>query len=47
LRTKFADLAGVVLTPEGVAAVEQAVDRCEEWDNVGVLTALFRRHGVA
>jgi 2-methylcitrate dehydratase PrpD len=46
LRAKFAELAGVALTPEGVAAVEQAVDRCEEWDNVGVLTALFRRHGL-
>jgi 2-methylcitrate dehydratase PrpD len=45
LRDKFRELAGVVLTPEGVTLVEQAVDRCEEWDDIGVLTALCRRHG--
>jgi hypothetical protein len=28
-------------------AVEQAVDRCEEWDNVAVLTSLCRHHGRA
>jgi 2-methylcitrate dehydratase PrpD len=47
LRGKFAELAGVVLTAEGVAAVEHAVDVCEEWDNVGVLAALCRRYGRA
>jgi 2-methylcitrate dehydratase PrpD len=47
LRAKFRELAGVVLTAEGVAAIEQAVDRCEEWDDVGVLTALLPRHGRA
>jgi 2-methylcitrate dehydratase PrpD len=47
LRQKFGELAGVVLTEEGAVAVEQAVDRCDEWDNVGVLTALCRRHGRA
>jgi 2-methylcitrate dehydratase PrpD len=45
LRAKFRELAGVVLTAEGVAAIEQAVDRCEEWDDVGVLTTLLGRHG--
>jgi len=45
LREKFRELAGVVLTAEGAALVEQAVDRCVEWDNVGVLTALCRGHG--
>lgn len=45
LHEKFRELAGVVLTSEGAALVEQAVVRCEEWDNVGVLTALCRRHG--
>jgi 2-methylcitrate dehydratase PrpD len=45
LREKFRDLAAVTLTPEGAVLVEQAVDRCEEWDNVNVLTALCRRHG--
>jgi 2-methylcitrate dehydratase PrpD len=44
LREKFAELAGVVLTAEGVAAVEQAVERCEEWDAAGVLTSLCRRY---
>jgi 2-methylcitrate dehydratase PrpD len=45
LRDKFRELSGCALTPEGVRLVEQAVDRCEEWDDVGVLTALCRRHG--
>jgi 2-methylcitrate dehydratase PrpD len=45
LREKFAELAGVVLTSEGAAAVERAMDECEDWDNVGVLTALCRRYG--
>ena len=47
LREKFAELAGVVLTGEGAAAVAHAVDDCEEWANVGVLTALCRRYGRA
>jgi hypothetical protein len=34
-----------VLTPEGVARVEDAVDRCEDWPSVDVLTELLRRHG--
>ncbi|MGH8620270.1 MAG: MmgE/PrpD family protein [Burkholderiales bacterium] len=45
LREKFHELAGLVLTPAGVTAVEQAVDRAETWTNVGELTALLRRHG--
>jgi 2-methylcitrate dehydratase PrpD len=45
LRVKFRQLAGVVLTPEGVQRVEAAVDRCEEWPSVGELTELLRRHG--
>ena len=47
IRDKFRELAGVVLSAEGVAAVEAAVDRCEEWDDVGILPALLRRHGRA
>jgi len=31
LRTKFRTLAATVLTDEGAAAVEQAVDHCETW----------------
>ena len=44
LREKFRELAGAVLTAEGVAQVEQAVDRCERWDSVDELLALCRRH---
>ena len=45
LRDKFRELAGTVLTPDGVMLVEQAVDRCETWDSADVLTTLCRRHG--
>ncbi|HWB52252.1 MAG TPA: MmgE/PrpD family protein [Stellaceae bacterium] len=45
LRGKFRELAGVVLTAEGAAALDAAVDRIEQWPNVGVATALLRRHG--
>ncbi len=47
LRGKFRDLAGAVLTADGVAAVERAVDRCEDWNSVGELSELLRRHGRA
>lgn len=45
LREKFRELAGTVLTADGVRAVEQAVDACDEWQNVGVLASLCRRYG--
>jgi len=45
IRDKFRELAGTVLTHEGVAAVESAVDRSEEWQSLDELTGLFRRHG--
>jgi 2-methylcitrate dehydratase PrpD len=45
LREKFRELAGVVLTQDGTAAIEHSVDRCEEWDSIGELTNLCRRHG--
>jgi 2-methylcitrate dehydratase PrpD len=45
LRAKFRQLAGVVLTLEGVECIEDAVDRCEEWQSVGELPSLLRRHG--
>jgi 2-methylcitrate dehydratase PrpD len=45
IREKFRELAGVVLTYEGAAQVEQAIDRTEEWQSLGELTQLFRRHG--
>jgi 2-methylcitrate dehydratase PrpD len=45
LRNKFRELAGTVLTQDGVRLTEQAVDHCESWANVDVLTTLCRRHG--
>jgi 2-methylcitrate dehydratase PrpD len=45
IRAKFRELAGIVLTPEGVPLVEDAVDRSDDWESVGELTALLRRHG--
>ena len=45
IREKFRELAGTVLTPEGAAEVERAVDRCEEWKSVGELVQLLRRSG--
>jgi len=45
IRAKFRELAGVVLTPEGVSRVEAAVERCEDWQSVDELTGLLDRHG--
>jgi 2-methylcitrate dehydratase PrpD len=45
LRAKFRELAGTVLTSEGAARVEAAVDHCEEWTSLAELTDLFRRDG--
>src|SRR5271156_1587397 len=45
IRAKFRELGVVVLTPEGVSRVEEAVDRCEDWESVDELTELLRRHG--
>jgi hypothetical protein len=45
LRAKFRELAGTVLTSEGAARVEAAVDRSEEWTSLAELTDLFRRYG--
>jgi 2-methylcitrate dehydratase PrpD len=45
IREKFRELAGVVLVPEGVTAVENAIDRCEDWRNIAELTELLRRYG--
>ena len=46
LREKFRELAGHVLTPEGVAQVEQAIDRCEEWTNIADFTALLNKQNI-
>ncbi len=45
LREKFHELAGLVLTPEGVAKLERAVDRSEHWASVRELPELLRRFG--
>ena len=42
LREKFRELASHVLDAQGVARIEQAIDRCEEWTGVGDFTALLR-----
>src|SRR5262249_1314367 len=34
IRAKFGELAGVVLNPEGVVAVEEAIERCEDWQSI-------------
>ena len=45
LRGKFRELAETVLTAEGAAAVERAVDHCEEWRDLRELTRLLRQYG--
>jgi 2-methylcitrate dehydratase PrpD len=45
IRQKFQELAGVVLTEEGVTRVERAIDRCEHWQSVDELTELLRLYG--
>jgi 2-methylcitrate dehydratase PrpD len=47
LREKFRELAGTVLTAEGVAKVEQAVARVEQWSSARELTSLMRLHARA
>jgi 2-methylcitrate dehydratase PrpD len=45
IRTKFRELAGIVLTAEGAARIEHAIDHCEEWQDVGELIRLMRQYG--
>jgi 2-methylcitrate dehydratase PrpD len=45
VREKFRGLAGLVLTPEGVKAVEIAVDDCVNWLSVDPLLKVLRGHG--
>jgi 2-methylcitrate dehydratase PrpD len=45
IRQKFRLLAGAALTPQGLDAVERAVDRLEQWISVAELTDQLRRHG--
>jgi 2-methylcitrate dehydratase PrpD len=47
IRDKFRELAGIALTDEGVAVIERAVNRCDEWTSVRELTENLRRYGRA
>jgi 2-methylcitrate dehydratase PrpD len=44
LRAKFHQLAAVVLTSDGVNALETSLDRCDEWGNMQELTDVIRSH---
>ncbi|WP_158746263.1 MmgE/PrpD family protein [Acidisphaera sp. L21] len=44
VRSKFAELAGTMLTADGIATVEHAIDHAEDWGSVGDLVALLHRH---
>jgi 2-methylcitrate dehydratase PrpD len=45
LRDKFRELSLATLRPDGVTAVEHAIDCAEDWETLEVLTGLCRRHG--
>jgi 2-methylcitrate dehydratase PrpD len=45
LRAKFRQLAGTVLSDAGIAAVERAVDKCEEWSDAAELATLLKKSG--
>jgi 2-methylcitrate dehydratase PrpD len=45
IREKFRELAALVLTPDGVTGIEQAVNRCDQWTSVRELTDQLRRYG--
>jgi 2-methylcitrate dehydratase PrpD len=45
LREKFRELAGIVLGPGGVSAVERAVDHCDDWLDINELTGCLRQYG--
>ena len=42
---KFRALSGPSITPDGAAAIEREIGRCEHWQNAGELAGLLRRHG--
>jgi len=44
IRAKFRDLAGLLLPPEGVTDIAQAVQHCDQWPSVRELTDLLRRY---
>jgi 2-methylcitrate dehydratase PrpD len=43
LRDKFRDLAGDVLTPQGIAEAEHAIEHCEQWTSVGEFADLLKK----
>lgn len=45
IRGKFRELAGHVLTADGVSRAEAQVARCDEWASVRGFTESLRRHG--
>jgi hypothetical protein len=45
IRAKFRELAGLVLTQEGVEAAERAIAGCESWTSIDPLVTVLRRHG--
>ena len=47
LREKYRELAAHVLDAKGVAHVEQAIDRCDEWTSVADFTALLRKQNTS
>ena len=44
IREKFCELAALVLTPDGVTGIEQAVNHCDQWTSVRELTDQLRRY---
>lgn len=46
VRAKFHELAGTVLTSEGVKHVEQAVDNSDQWTSIDELTGLLQRYSL-
>ena len=45
IRDKFRELAGEVLTAEGLTEVEAQVQRCDDWASMRELADSLRRHG--
>lgn len=44
MRAKFRELAAPSITSAGMAEIERAIDRCEQWQSVGELAQLLRSH---
>jgi 2-methylcitrate dehydratase PrpD len=47
IRQKFHGLASLVLTPEGVAIVEDAIGQCDRWSSVRELIDVVHQHGLS